>query len=193
MTKGRLSDAEAVALWREAGRRLRLVDAEPPLEMARVDALQALLGPRRKGEPLAEWLQRGRAAGAASGRPSAEIIHVDFGSRRFRPVAEIIRLAADTAGERPELPERELESTDGRFRLRVTPVGDEVVVAVQVLGQAADQFAGQLIAIAGLGSEASPVAVLLLDEDGDGEARIADSLQLRHALLRPLIGVLDEV
>jgi hypothetical protein len=189
MKKGKMTGAEAVALWREAGRRLRLADVEPPLAIARVDALQAVLGPRRQEESLGEWLRRG---GAGAARPSAEIIHVDFGRRRFRPVGEILRLAADTAGPGLELPARELETADGRFRLKVTPEGDQVVVAVQALGLASDQFANQLIAIAAAGEETSPAAILLLDVDGDGETRVPDSPELRRALLRPVIGVLDE-
>jgi hypothetical protein len=189
MKKGKMTGAEAVALWREAGRRLRLADVEPPLAIARVDALQAVLGPRRQEESLGEWLRRG---GAGAARPSAEIIHVDFGRRRFRPVGEILRLAADTAGLGLELPARELETADGRFRLKVTPEGDQVVVAVQALGLASDQFANQLIAIAAAGEETSPAAILLLDADGDGETRVPDSPELRRALLRPVIGVLDE-
>jgi hypothetical protein len=189
MKKGKMTGAEAVALWREAGRRLRLADVEPPLAMARVDALQAVLGPRRGNESLGERLRRG---GAGAARPSAEIIHVDFGRRRFRLVGEIVRLAADTAGPGLELPVRELETADGRFRLKVTLEAGQVVVAVQALGLASDEFAGQLIAIAAAGGEASPVAILPLDADGDGETRVPDSPELRRALLRPVIGVLDE-
>ena len=75
MTDRKLSDAEALELWRRAEQRLRLVDTEPPVAIAKVDALLQMLGPRRQGEALGDWLERGRTRAAAPAeRPSAEII-----------------------------------------------------------------------------------------------------------------------
>lgn len=193
MTERKLSDAEALTLWREAERRLKLVDPAPPLEMAQVDALLDVLGPRRRDESLRDWLQRGQAPAATEERPSAEIIPFNPRRQRFIPAAEITRLAADTAGAKLELPTRELETADGRFRLKVSSEGDQVVIAVQSLGLAADEFAGRTIGLAPANGAPEPVAVLELDADGDGRVRLPDGPELRAALLKPVIGVIEDL
>ena len=144
----KLSDSEAEELWRMAEHRLRLIDREPPVALSQVDALLQTLGPRRREESLTDWLQRSRALAAeAAPRPSAEIIPFSpkFSPKRqrFTPVAEIVRLAADSGGREIALPSRELETADGRFRLKVTSEGDQVVIEIQALGLAADEFAGK--------------------------------------------------
>lgn len=192
MPNDKLSDAEALALWREAERRLRLVDVERPLPMARVDALLETLGPRRRDESIREWLQRGRRTEPTEPeRPSAEIIPFNPRHQRFAPVAEITRLAADTSGPDIPLPARELETADGRFRFRTTLEGDQILITVQALGLAADEFARRLIGIASAEGDGEPVAILQLDEDGDGSVRLPDSMELRRALLRPVIGLIE--
>lgn len=198
MTHRKLSDAEALELWRRAEQRLRMVDTEPPVAMAKVDALLQILGPRQSGESLEAWLQRGRTAEAEpTERPSAEIIPFSraFNAKRqrFVPVAEIVRLAADTGGPGISLPSRELETTDGRFRLKVTREADQVVIAVQALGFAADEFAGRMLGLAPVGVGAEPVVVFELDEDGDGWVRLPDSPELRTALLAPVLGTIEDV
>lgn len=197
MTDRKLSDAEALALWRRAEQRLRLVDTEPPLRIEQVDALLRIVGPRRPDEALGDWLMRSQAPQPASERPSAEIIpfspHFNAKRQRFTPVAEIVRLAADSAGSGIALPSRELETADGRFRLKVTSEGDQVVIEVQALGLAADEFAGRLIGLASASGASEPVAVLQLDADGDGQVRLPDAPELRVALLKPVIGVVEDV
>lgn len=197
MTDRKLSDAEALALWRRAEQRLRLVDTEPPVRIEQVDALLRVVGPRRPGEALRDWLMRSQAPQAAVERPSAEIIPFSpqFSAKRqrFTPVAEIVRLAADSAGGEIALPSRELETADGRFRLKVTSEGDQVVIEIQTLGHAADEFAGRTIGLAPAGGAAEPIAVLQLDDDGDGRVRLADAPALRVALLSPVIGVIEDV
>ena len=122
MTDRKLSDAEAVELWRRAEQRLRLVDTEPPVALAKVDTLLQALGRRRQGEPLRDWLDRGRAPAASAERPSAEIIpfspKFNPERQRFTAVAEIVRLAADSGGSGIALPSRELETADGRSASR---------------------------------------------------------------------------
>ncbi len=189
-----LSDTEALALWRKAERRLRLVDVEPPLSMATVDRLFETLGPRRSNESLGDWLRRSQAPAptATTERPSAEIIPFNPRRQRFTPVAEIVRLAADTSGPEIPLPTRELETADGRFRLRVTLEGDQVVLTVQALGLASDEFAGRTIGLAAVAADQPPVALLQLDEDGDGTVRLPDTPELRQALLKPILGVVED-
>ena len=187
-----LSDSEALVLWREAERRLRLVDVEPPLSMTTVDSLLDILGPRRSNESLGDWLQRGHAPATTIERPSAEIIPFNPRRQRFTPVAEIVRLAADTSGPEIPLPTRELETADGRFRLRVTLEGDQVVLTVQALGLASDDFAGRTIGLAAADADQPPVALLQLDEDGDGTVRLPDTTALRQALLKPILGLVED-
>jgi hypothetical protein len=197
MTNQKLSDSEAEELWRMAEQRLRLIDREPPVALGQVDALLQTLGPRRSEESLTDWLQRSRAPEAeAAPRPSAEIIPFSpkFSPKRqrFTPVAEIVRLAADSGGE-IALPSRELETADGRFRLNVTSEGDQVVIEIQALGLAADEFAGKTIGLAPAAGGAEPVALLALDDDGDGRVRLPDDPALRLALLKPVIGLIEDV
>ena len=197
MTDRKLSDAEAFELWRRAEQRLRLVDTEPPVALAKVDALLQILGPRRQGEALGEWLERGRTRTASAERPSAEII--PFSPRfnpkrqRFTAVAEIVRLAADSGGLGIALPSRELETADGRFRLKVTSEGEELVIALQALGLAADEFAGRTLGLAPAGGTGEPIALIELDADGDGQVRLPDDPALRLVLLQPVIGVVEDV
>ena len=197
MTDHKLSDSEADELWRLAEQRLRLVDREPPVALSQVDALLQALGPRRREESLGDWLQRSRAPQAeATPRPSAEIIPFSprFNARRqrFTPMAEIVRLAADSGGGLA-LPARELETADGRFRLKVTGEGDQVVIEIQALGLAADEFAGRTIGLAPAAGGAEPIALLALDDDGDGRVRLPDDPALRRALLQPVIGLVEDV
>jgi hypothetical protein len=196
MTDRKLSDAEAVELWRRAEQRLRLVDTEPPVAPAKVDALLQILGPRRQGEALADWLARGRAPAAPAERPSAEII--PFSPRfnpkrqRFTAVAEIVRLAADTGGAGIALPSCELETQDGRFRLKVASLGEELVITLQALGLAADQFAGRTLGLAPAAGSGEPIALIELDADGDGQVRLPDDAALRLVLLQPVIGLVED-
>jgi hypothetical protein len=194
----KLSHGEAEELWRMAEHRLRLIDREPPVALSQVDALLQTLGSRRREESLTDWLQRSRAAATeAAPRPSAEIIPFSpkFSPKRqrFTPVAEIVRLAADSGGREIALPSRELETADGRFRLKVTSEADQVVIEIQALGLAADEFAGRTIGLAPAVGNAEPVVLLALDEDGDGRVRLPDDPALRLALLKPVIGLIEDV
>lgn len=196
MTDRKLSETEAEELWLMAERRLSLVDRDPPA-LRQADALLEMLGRRRSDESLTDWLQRSQAPQAEETRPSAEII--PFSPRfnpkrqRFTAVAEIVRLAADSGGNEIALPSRELETADGRFRLKVTSEADQVVIEIQALGLAADDFAGKTIGIAPATGGAEPVAILALDEDGDGRVRLPDDPELRLALLKPVIGLVEDV
>jgi hypothetical protein len=198
MTDRKLSDNEAEELWLMAERRLRLIDRDPPVALSQVDTLLQALGPRRREESLTDWLRRSQAPKVeAAPRPSAEIIpfspRFNPNRQRFTAVAEIVRLAADSGGSEIALPSRELETADGRFRLKVTSEADQVVIEIQSLGLAADDFANKTIGIAPASGGAEPVAILALDEDGDGRVRLPDDQELRLALLKPVIGLIEDV
>lgn len=179
---------EARILWREAARRLRAVDVEPPLTAARIDALGERLGPRRPGQDLASWLK-----GEAGAESAGNVVAFDPGRHRLRPVATFTRLAADTAGSALALPEGELETEDGQFRLRAAADDGTIVLELQALGFTADDFANRTVALVALDDEDVAVAVLELDEDGDGSAGFPDTTALRRALLRPVIALVEDV
>ncbi len=194
MSHRSLTDTEALALWRRAAHQLALVDVEPPVSMAEVDQLLQVLGSRQRDESIISWLKRGhteRPATASQG--SAEIIQFNPRRQRFTPVAEFVRLAADTAGAEIPLPSRALETDDGRFRLEVVKAGDELVISIQALGHASDLFALKTLGLRADEPGQLPIALVQLDEDGDGTLRQADSPALRRALLRPVLGVIEDV
>ena len=60
MTQKKLNNFGEIAFWREAQRRLKLVDWEPPIARERVERLVAALSVQRPGEPLGDWLHRTR-------------------------------------------------------------------------------------------------------------------------------------
>lgn len=180
-------------LWRKAARRLRLADAEPPLDMARVDALQALLGPRGKSESLRDWLDRGHAQATPEAR--AEAAHVvDFDARRqrFTRIASVVRLAADSGGPGVPLPARDLETEDGRFRFRVSLEGDQLAIGLQALGLASEDFAGRTLGLASADDARTPVIIIELDDDADGAVRLPDTDEIRRTLLWPVIGLIED-
>ena len=188
------------ALWLEARRRLALADVAPPVTRERVDRLLAALPPRRPDEDLRGWLRRGAEAADGERRPSPSARVIAFpgaGRVRFTPITEIVRLAADSAGAGGEIPlpdpGRAIESADGRFRLTIAAdeAGGGIRVAVQALGLASDLYANRRIGLAGHG-DAGPLAVVTLDEDGDGACRLDDRPDVRRALRRPVIGSVED-
>jgi hypothetical protein len=134
-------------------------------------------------------------------RSEGRVIYVNF-----RPLITIERLAAD-GGEVAPLPDpdRPLESVDGRFRLWIRPADDEIEIILEALGFASDVFAHRRLGLAS--AEACPtqdsdqalplhadvvIAQFVLDGDGEAACRIPNSLAMRQALLRPVIGLIDE-
>jgi hypothetical protein len=176
MTK--LIDTEKLLLWQETKVYLKLLETGPPASLEEVDNLLAVLPKRQPGESLRQWLVRGK------------------GDKQwiFKPITEIIRLAADTSDSEFPLPDPglALESTDGQFRLMiVVPETDKITIKIETLGFAADEFANQPIGIASAPREDAVVAVINLNEDGDGDCTVADRMEVRKTLLRPTIGVYE--
>lgn len=158
-------------LWREAQRRLRLVDTEPPVSTERIEQLLNHLPERAPGEHLRDWL--------AHTQP------------RSQPI-EFLRWAADTSDGDAPLPDPDssLESEDGRFRLNLSSSDGHIHITLQALGFAADEFAHKQMGIS-TSDRATPLAVIVLDEDGNGTVSIEDSQQAREVLLKPEIRVLE--
>ncbi len=188
----KLSDHEVKTLWERAQERLELVDTERPVSLDEVDSLLSVIGQRPANQSVTDWL-KGAAAKAATTTSAVSAVIVPFDSLReqFTPVVEFIRLAADDAGREIPLPGKALEDDQGRFRLEVIKEKDELVIKLTALGNASDDYAGLKVGLASAGRE--PVAVVTLDEDGDGEIRLADTTDLRLVLLRPVIGTVQDI
>lgn len=187
-----LSDVDVKVLWQRARDRLELVDTEPPVSMAEIDKLLSAIGQRPANQTVADWIK------SAAGKPeltnaivSAVVVPFDNLREQFTPVVEFVRLAADDAGQEIPLPARSLEDDQGRFRLKVAKENDELVIQITSLGNDSDDYAGVKVGLASAGKE--PVAVVTLDEDGDGTIRLADTTDLRLLLLRPVIGTVQDI
>lgn len=188
----KLNDHELDALWRRAQERLELVDAEPPVSMADIDKLLTMLGKRPANQPIADWLESATRKSTPVADPvSAVIVPFDRLRQQFTPIVEFVRLAADDAGREIPLPAGALEDEHGKFRLQITRDNDELVINVTALGHASDDYAGCRVGLATTGRE--PVATLALDEDGDGEIRLLDTTDLRLLLLKPIIGIVEDI
>lgn len=198
MTTKPLNDDDRETLWKIAARRLNLVDTEPKIEPETIDQLLDKLGPRAQGESIGDWLERPAERTVdisdADTTPSAEIIHFDPKRQRFNQIAEFTRLAADSAGGDIPLPAAPLETSDGRFRLEIGASEDQMIrVLIQALGDASDELAGRLIGLAAEGNYETLIGLVELDEDGDGMIRLHDDIATRQALLRPVLGTIDDV
>jgi len=182
----KLTNDEEAALWRLARRQLEIEKLEPAVSSELADRLRAQLPARRENETLGDLIRRA----SANTRSTAEVKSFKPKStRRYKPLAEFVRLAADTGETELPLPDpaSELESADGRFRLRVMATDDGIDIYIQALGFAADEFANCRIGLAGPDDGDEPVAVVTLDQDGDGNCRIEDTPRVRRALLKPVI------
>ena len=194
MTTKPLNDDERETLWQLAAHHLQLVDVEPAVTVDMADQLLQQLGPRTEGEAIGDWLKGAAERSAADQSQTAEVIRFDPKRHRFNQIAEFTRLAADSgAGEVP-LPAASLETSDGRFRLDIKEVEDQMIrVLIQALGDASDALAGRLIGLAAEGNYETLIGLVELDEDGDGMIRLHDDVATRKALLRPVLGTIDDV
>lgn len=194
MTTKPLNDDQRETLWKLAAHRLKLVDTEPPVSAETVDQLLQQLGPRGEGQAIGAWLAGAAETSEAAPSQSAEVIQFDPSRQRFNQIAEFTRLAADSgAGEVP-LPAAPLETSDGRFRLEIEEAEDRMIrVLIQALGDASDELAGRLIGLAAEGNYETLIGLVELDEDGDGMIRLNDDDATRKALLRPVLGTIDDV
>lgn len=180
MINRKLTDAEELLLWQETKNHLKQLETGPPASIEAVDNLLAVLPKRQPGESFRQWLARGKGAKQWV----------------FKPITEIIRLAADTSDSEFPLPDpgRALESTDGQFRLTIfVSKTSKITIKVETLGFAADKFANRSIGIASAPRADAVVAVINLNEDGDGDCTVAERLEVRKTLLRPTIGLFKEM
>lgn len=194
MTSKPLSDDERKTFWQLAAHRLQLVDVERPVTTDTVDQLLQQLGPRTADQRIGDWLQGAAEQNTVEQSQSAEVISFDPKRHRFTQIAEFTRLAADSGASEVPLPAAPLETSDGRFRLDIQGVDDQMIrVLIQALGDASDVLAGRLIGLAAEGNYETLIGLVELDEDGDGMIRLHDDEATRKALLRPVLGMIDDV
>ncbi|MCP4699077.1 MAG: hypothetical protein GY862_19825 [Gammaproteobacteria bacterium] len=174
-------------LWRKAAKRLELIYL-PPLPTAEErEALLAALPQKPLEMSVREWLKLCRADIRKSKTPPSRVC--------LRPLAEIVRLAADSGKEKYPLPDpgRFLESKDERFRLAITAeTPDNIHITLKALGFAMGEFAGRHLGVAGAATPETLLVDFILDNRGRGEGVMEDTPENRHALLRPLIVLVEE-
>ncbi|MCP5420168.1 MAG: hypothetical protein H6969_06720 [Gammaproteobacteria bacterium] len=177
---------------------MELAISGPPLSKQEAAQFVAQLPTRQGDETLGDRIRR---AARNQRIASSNVIYINF-----RPLIAIQRLAADS-GEVAPLPDpgRPLKSADGRFRLWITAVSGMLQLTIEALGFASEEFAGRRLALAAAGAWSEQameqnvqlrrdavIAEWTLNEDGDGECKIPDSLETRQALLRPVIGLVED-
>jgi hypothetical protein len=193
MSTAKLTAAEEYALLRQAQRRLRHLQCTLPGDIAEADRLLGLLPARQDQETVGDRLRRMTRLQAVM-------------PLTFRPLIAIERWAAESGEAQYPLPEpgKALESSDGRFRLRITAEGGRLRIDIQALGFAVDEFANRRIGLVrwrpAFDRADQPhrlpndevVAVIDLDDEGDGTTWLEDRPEIRYALLFPGIGLIDE-
>ncbi len=170
--------------WKEAYKRLMLVDAEPPISEQTVDSFLAGLPKRLTDENYSDWLTRGKKL--------AKVIA--FPTLKFTYLTDVQRLAADTRKTKNALPEKPLLSSNKQFRITIEEMPEnKVKLTLEALGLASSKYANQLIGISAENNKDDLITILQLDEDGEA---VDDSLEntpiLRQALLRPVISLIKQ-
>lgn len=160
--------------WHEAYRRFQLIDWEPPISKAEVDALHAALSPRQADENITEWLNR------------------VLKPQTFTPFTQIIRRAASSSLEQYALPDVDfLVTEDESLRFYIFQQANNIVIKVEALGLAIDKLAHGSLGLAAKDTPNQVVAVIVLDEEGDGMIEVEDTPEMRQLLRHFVIGQLN--
>jgi hypothetical protein len=183
-------------VWITLWNRLHMLRAEPLPSPDEADRLLQALPPRNPDETFRDWLRRAETSSSGSNVvafPSRfkSGVAVPFARPRFSALTAIERLAASSQAEAYPLPEGPMLTPDGAFRLRVAKIGDELELRVEGLGADAFEYAGCCIGISVSESVEDVIAFVYLDDIGDGVTRVADSAEVRAALARPVLGLLE--
>lgn len=185
----RHSPNDEQAFWLAAKQRLLMTDLEQPIGVGQVDELMASLPAKRPGETVGDWIRR---VSAELGLARPVSVAPESGAvvphKRLQPLAQIVRLAADSGDQQYPLPDPgwSFESADGRWRVEIQADDEDIVLVFQALGFAADDFANRRVFFSGAADQ-EPFAVVELDSDGDGSCRLADQVEIRKALVEPYV------
>jgi hypothetical protein len=174
MTTPIFSNPGQRARWQTLWHKLHATRFDPLPSNADVERVLASLPKRLPSESLPDWLRRA-AAGPA---------------RKLTPLAEFERWAAGSAADAYPLPETPMISLDEAFRLSAELFGGIIKLRVEALGPAAFDYAGRAIGLA-LQDGSAALVEFQLDEEGNGEASVADEEPARLALIRPRLVLIE--
>lgn len=186
-----LNTKQELALWQRAEARLDLLNLESIPTQEEINELLTKLPIYNTDEPLSKWTK------ACQNYLEKQVDNkvVPFKAWAKLPaLTSITRLAADSGQNDYPLPGpgRIFDSNDGRFSLSIEAAPNKQIhIKLWTLGFAVDEFANQHL---GISSAFNPEYVLVdfkLDEDGDGEAYLEDTVENRKALQCPLIVLID--
>lgn len=157
--KKQISDADKARLWLRAWHELH---SKMELDISREDINEvfANLPQRLPDERLSDWLQR----------------------KKYIVEADFMRMAASSGNDLLALPPGDLE-TD-RFRLTIEEKENELELRVQAIGLAIDEFANTAFVLCDA-QTATEITRISLDYKGFARVSIADTQQVRKALLHP--------
>jgi hypothetical protein len=135
-------------------------------------------------ENYLDWLKRKQK--------TAKVI--SFPKMNFRYLTEVQRLAADSRDVEDALPEIPLMSANQEFRLTVESLAqNKLKLTLEALGLASSRYANCLIGISATDSKEQLICIMRLNADGDGiDDTLDNTAATRQALLRPVIGLIDE-
>lgn len=108
---------------------------------------------------------------------------------RLQPLAEQELLAAKSQGQ--PLPSGPILFPDGDFRLTVSEQAGKLRLFIEALGIAIDTYQHRYIGIAHGRDLPSVLAVVRLDEEGEAEAWLEDSAQVRAWLFQPTLLLIE--
>jgi hypothetical protein len=190
-----LSNKEETVLWNETARRLLMLKSSATIPTEWVDRLHRQLPPKQVNETFAELIRRASVESQAKYSNKTVTSIGEPRDKTFLPLSEFVRLAADSSSEHevslPD-PNYDLESEDGRFRLKIKMIKQRIQINIQALGFASDEFSGCTVAIANPANKVMPVAIIQLDLEGDGSCVVEDSDDIRVALLKPTLLLVKE-
>lgn len=170
-------------LWQEAMNRFTMIDFEAPISEIEVDQFLAHLPMRLPNEAYTAWIKRGQQLNDA----------IPYQNIDFQPITHCLRLAAQSDESHETLPEEPFISNDEQFRLTLSACPDNTLkLTLQALGFACDDYANCTMGIAVGNDKEDLIAVIHLDEDGDGVSDTLDDTPAIRLALRTLVIALIE-
>lgn len=169
-------------LWREVFDRLHVVENETKVSEQQVDALLNLLPRRLPKETLMQWFIRGQGL----------INEVYLPQVDFHSLTEFNNLAASSSLPIDELLQKPRITNDKQFRLSVLDQSElQLTLKLEALGRASFKYANCLMGIAAQADKDDLIAVLKLDEDGEGSVTVGNNKSIQYALLEPIIALIE--
>lgn len=178
--------------WLTVKQRMTMSEYDIQITRKRVKQLQAQLPGRKANESVGDWIRRtGQLCNTDKVISDTENEYAK--AKNLRCLAHVERLAADPGDSCYPLPDPGwiYESEDGRWRLKILSGQDTIELFFQALSYAVDDFAGHNIVFWDE-TDDKPFAYITLDEDGDGNCQLQNTLVIRKALCQPYI-LIEEI